>query len=84
MKFRKKPVVIDAMQLTREAFENVVVWVDENGHLYHYDKAECIIQIGTLEGLMAAREGAWIIKGVAGEMYPCADVIFKATYEPAE
>ena len=40
--------------------------------------------IGTLEGTMAAAPGDWVIKGVAGEFYPCKPDIFEATYEPVE
>jgi hypothetical protein len=41
------------------------------------------LYIGTLEGVMAAAPGDWIIRGVAGEIYPCKPEIFEATYEPA-
>ena len=40
--------------------------------------------IATLEGVMRASIGDWIIRGVAGEFYPCKDSIFSATYEPAD
>ena len=40
--------------------------------------------IATLEGVMRASIGDWIIRGVAGEFYPCKDSIFTATYEPAD
>ena len=40
--------------------------------------------IPTLEGLMLARQGDWVIRGVAGELYPCKPDIFDATYEPVE
>ena len=80
MKFRKKPVVIEAVQLTRElkpadlfaffgSFERVVVGSDH-------------IVIRTLEGDMRADEGDWIIRGIKGEFYPCKPDIFAATYEP--
>ena len=42
------------------------------------------IQIHTLEGVMTASVGDWIIRGVAGEVYRCRDDIFRATYEPVE
>lgn len=42
------------------------------------------MQISTLEGVMQANPGDWIITGVKGEMYPCKPDIFEATYEPAD
>jgi hypothetical protein len=48
------------------------------------DDAEIGLAIPTLEGLMIARQGDWIIKGVQGEIYPCKPDIFDATYEPVE
>jgi len=42
------------------------------------------LKIPTLEGLMIGREGDWIIKGVAGELYPCKNEIFLETYEPVK
>ena len=47
------------------------------------DPADGSLLIATLEGVMHAREGDWIIRGVRGEFYPCKDNIFQATYEPA-
>lgn len=84
MKFRKKPVVIDAVQFTgKNAFE---VWsfmgrVDllDNPDLHSTDHP--VIQ--TLEGTLTASPGDWIIRGVKGEFYPCKPDIFEATYEPA-
>lgn len=42
------------------------------------------LPIGTLEGVLTARPGDWIITGVKGERYPCKPDIFAATYEPAD
>src|SRR5574341_16066 len=88
MKFRKKPVVIEAFQvhpddgMTRElpplwlvdAFVNSTVRVNPDG---------ATLAISTLEGVMTACVGDWIIQGVKGELYPCKNDIFQATYEPA-
>lgn len=76
MKFRKKPVVIEARRYTRigaEA-ESIAWWChgEQNDH-------GCLI--ATLEGTMLAEYGDWIIKGVAGEFYPCKPDIFEKTYE---
>ncbi len=76
MKFNK-PVVIEAVHYTGDnlteilAFDDRIQWSDFLG-----------LGIGTLEGMMTANVGDWIIKGVAGEVYPCKPGIFDATYEP--
>lgn len=85
MKFRKKPVVIEAYRLP-SAGEDVphsfYEWVDEVGFSqWESDRDEGLL-IKTLEGVMRADPGDWIIKGVAGEFYPCKPDIFAATYEP--
>lgn len=81
-KFRKKPVVIEAIQLTRESFTDCVKFMGDK--IGEYDKPECYIEIPTLEGDMAAYRGDWIIKGIQGEFYPCKPDIFEQTYEPSE
>lgn len=82
-RFRKKPVVIEAIRLSRASITKskkgligpfglpVVITADD----------KICVMIDTLEGTMAAYEGDWIIKGVAGELYPCRDSIFRQTYE---
>lgn len=84
-KFRKKPVVIDAIRLPErgDAGQTVADLFDFMG------KAEWSLGmdgmvIKTLEGDMLASPGDWIIRGVAGEYYPCKPSIFAATYEPAD
>ena len=86
MKYRKKPIVIDAYQLPAagedipDSFEQ---WCDEVGFTaFESDRDEGLL-IPTLEGTMRADPGDWIIKGVKGEFYPCKPDIFEATYEPA-
>ena len=77
MKFRKKPVVIDAVQWTGENHDEIHDFCNiRPGTLW--------VGIETLEGTMFANIGDWIIKGVQGEFYPCKPDIFTATYEPAE
>lgn len=80
MKYRKKPVVIDAVLWTGENDQEIEAF------LHDADRAvigrESVI-IRTLEGNMTANIGDWIIRGVKGEFYPCKPDIFKATYEPA-
>ena len=84
MKFRKKPVVVEAMQFTEENKNRVFNWVTCNKHPRFDDHGAPTLAIGTLEGDMTAKLGDWIIKGIAGEFYPCRPDIFAATYEPAE
>lgn len=88
-KFRKKPVVIEAVQLTGtlEAFDAAVAFMGAaggayNGHLGDSDPYRSWLYIDTLEGKMAAFTGDWIIRGVKGEFYPCKPEVFAATYEP--
>lgn len=85
MKFRKKPVVVDAWQY----FDNIgtdtaviPVWAIEavNVGIIRVDDNETLVW--TLEGEMRVSNGDWLIKGVAGEIYSCKPDIFEATYEP--
>lgn len=86
MKYRKKPIVIEAMQFTDETKDRVRNWMGTAAWTDWSDdqKPKPIIKISTLEGTMTARFGDWIIKGVAGEFYPCKPDIFEATYEAVE
>ena len=83
-KFRKKPVVIEAIRVPLPEEQGQKV-----GDIFDFlSGAEWSISqegltITTLEGEMLARPGDWIIKGVAGEFYPCKPEIFAVTYEPA-
>jgi hypothetical protein len=102
MKFRKKPVEIEAMRVdpdngdtnadgsksfldpNRSTIAAVSGWMLGNGFR---DFKICGdgpfgIAIETLEGVMVASPGDWIIRGVQGEFYPCKPDIFEATYEP--
>lgn len=84
--YRKRPVIIEAFRLddytddkTQRlpppwfflAVQKKDIWFGESGE----------VTIATLEGNMVANIGDWIIRGVAGEIYPCKDEIFRATYE---
>lgn len=94
MKYRKKPVVIEAIQWTRENELILSEWLfkkDEfdkvDWSLTTDDKGKVIIDkitIKTLEGVMEASIGDYIIKGVNGEFYPCKPDIFEKTYEVVE
>lgn len=82
MKFRKKPVVIEAVQLTKNNIVEVAAWIADNGNNSLIISGDNII-IPTLEGDMKANSGDYIIKGVKGEFYPCRKDIFEETYETA-
>jgi hypothetical protein len=81
MKFRKKPVVIEATQWFKDG-DSDVVWeytdvehpLGERGRFY----------VNTLEGPLRVSPGDWIITGVKGEHYPCKPDIFTATYEAVD
>jgi len=75
-KFRKKPVIIEAVQFWNDKrFPKGVCDCCEDPE--HYGTPH----IHTLEGIMDVHEGDWIITGVKGEIYPCRPDIFEATYE---
>lgn len=81
-KFRKKPVEIEARQVTREDFHDVAKWAGIS-ECWGLDAPTPALHIPTLEGLMLAKLGDWVICGVQGEFYPCKPDIFAATYEEA-
>ncbi len=82
MKYRKLPVVIEAMQFTDEDKNRVFNWITCTRYS-DFEENKPVLKIQTLEGDMTARLGDWIIKGVNGEFYPCKDDIFRKTYEEA-
>ena len=81
MRYRKKPVVIEAMQWdgTAAGATPIIDWVLQGGGTARYH--DTCIAIDTLEGTMLAGPGDWIIRGVQGEHYPCKPDIFDLTYE---
>jgi hypothetical protein len=81
VKFRKKPVVIEAKRLLTSSADEVAKWCEGSRRIYNADNATIGLSIPTLEGEMAAAIGDWIIRGVGGEFYPCKPWIFEATYE---
>lgn len=84
MRYRKKPVVVEAIQFQGDGknTEKVLDFIGEGVAVL--SPCGCSLRIDTLEGRMIALPGHWIIRGVAGEIYPCKPEIFAATYEPAE
>lgn len=83
-KFRKKPVIIEAIQLINNHSDSMhdIPLPDMKGWIFGKDKFGFYTAIPTLEGIMKARDNDWIIKGVNGEYYPCKPDIFEKTYEP--
>ncbi len=88
--FRKKPVVIDAVQYLDdgESIVKVLGFLMPEASIVEHSlidsiKRQGFIPLQTLEGEMRATPGDWIIKGVKGEFYPCKPDIFAATYEDA-
>ena len=83
-KYRKKPVVIDAVQFTDETKEQVFNFIRSSCQPDMDEEGNPILRISTLEGEMTAVLGDWIIKGVSDEFYPCKPDIFEQTYELVE
>lgn len=90
-KFRKKPVVIEAMQFETNNengpgapnMDAIVLWINQGKSKPGAWHNGTNIFISTLEGEMRAEVKDWIIRGVQGEFYPCKPAIFAATYDPA-
>jgi hypothetical protein len=82
MKYRKKPVVIEAIEYTGASSSESAVsdFVGQTLELRDVGGILCPI-IPTLEGEHIASPGDWIIRGVKGECYPCKPAIFAATYD---
>lgn len=88
-KFRKKPVVIEAMQWNGENLDEVMAFCSGDASYELMARGNSELVISTLEdgegtAKHVASRGDLIIKGVAGEFYPCKPDIFVATYEPAD
>ena len=90
MKYRKKPVVIEAFQYDGDfKYSNGEYYIpqwgidaEKDGVLYFVDGG--VLKVAALEGDMIASVGDYIIKGVSGELYPCKPDIFEKTYDSAE
>lgn len=89
-RYRKKPVVIEARQATGtpESNREIIDWTRDSRTPAYMDKRVLAdeterpcLSINTLEGAHWVSPGDWIIKGVAGEFYPCKPDIFEQTYE---
>ena len=83
MKYRKKPIVIEAIRWGGDNIDDIMCFMGSQKPQYmsQFSNRDDIIGIETLEGLMVANKGDWIIRGIMGELYPYKDDIFRATYE---
>lgn len=86
-RWTKKPVTIEAMRFDHRSGEDVALWCGgrftEEAKPSDPTDVAFRLHIPTLEGVMTASPGDWIIKGVKGEFYPCKPDIFEASYELA-
>ena len=85
-KYRKKPVEIDAVELSLSTMGALMTQMKEEGHtsaVYSNPPARAVtgLAIHTLEGIMIANMGDYVIRGIQGEYYPCKPEIFLASYE---
>ena len=87
-KYRKKPVVIEAVQWTGDNLREIIDFtgLHESAKKWTWEEYEKVValqglKIFTLEGPLNASPGDYIIKGVQGEFYPCKPDIFEATYD---
>jgi hypothetical protein len=92
-KYRKQPIIVDAVQVTKELIMSWVnnqiskpkevlqleVWWEDG--IINEKQSTFGGMLATLEGNMEFKIGDWLIRGIAGELYPCKDEIFKVTYE---
>lgn len=83
--YKKKPAIVSCFQL---GYQDIPLWFQEaiadnkvSNISAFLESANETIKIKTLEGIMTAQKGDWIIRGVKGEIYPCKDDVFKATYD---
>ena len=84
MKYRKKPVIIEAIQFEDNSDRIIEIHEFMGGdtiRVNYEDKDNPYLKIETLEGIMKASVGDYIIKGVNGKFYPCKPDIFEKTYE---
>ena len=81
-KFRKKPVVIDAVQWTGD-FQAISAFVGDSEDVLFLNP-DGSLSIPTLEGEMSGQLGDWIIRGIKGEFYPCKPEIFEGSYDLVE
>ena len=82
--FRKRPVIIKAMQFTMESKDQCLEFATCNRYSDDDGDGNPVIKLQTLEGVMTASVGDWIVRGVIGEFYPVKPDIFEKTYEEVD
>lgn len=85
-RFRRKPVIVEALQLRRDTWDEMCDFIGIGGSANGIPQGyltgnKVTLCIPTLGGALNAVEGDWIIRGIKGEFYPCKPDIFKQTYE---
>ncbi len=86
-KYRKKPVVIDAFRWEGADSSDWPIWFCQairDGIVTVLDNGEAVIKTLEGEAVIVAEDRNWILRGVVGELYPCRQDVFEATYEPVE
>lgn len=85
MKYRKKPVVVDAVRV-RDALDCTETWVGDafNKKLIHFKPLSDLLSVDTPRGTMAGRPDDWLIRGSKGELYICEADNFEDIYEPEQ
>lgn len=90
-RYRKGPVEIEARQWLPDdegtpSANLLADWLNDHGADWSVEGigSKCVIKLSTLEGVMSVPRGHWVIRGVAGEFYPCDPDIFAATYDAVE
>lgn len=78
---KAKPVEIQYIKLTKNNADEILDLIGDHAHIEVNLNNTQLLVIETLEGDMKARPGDYIIKGLAGEFYPCKSEIFEAKYE---
>jgi hypothetical protein len=80
MRYKKKPIIIEAVCFTKDSEDLCYSFITCQKWIEHLDN-KAVFKIQTLEGVMTATQGDYIIKGVNGEFYPCKPDIFEKTYD---
>lgn len=83
-KYRKRPLVVEAVQLSEDNFREISRLVGNPARTTRSRSGKVALIITTLEGDMLAIPGDYIIRGIRGEFYPCRQDIFEETYERLE
>jgi len=85
-KYRKKPAIIEAIQFfdDAETLSKISDFMNDEIRVDYKNPSKPVLKIKTLEGVMSANIGDYIIKGVKGEFYPCKPDIFEMSYEAIE